>query len=374
MPALPAAFSQPGDPQPRTMTCPSARTGALPHPAGRSGRRPSRRRGLAAAVVLPLALLTGALAGCADSAAPKATASDSVTTATAGTELAKVTVTPGKDANTPPTIALPSKPFRVKDTEKRILKEGTGAAITEPAVVATSWTQFSGLTGASMGTSLGGPPAAVQIMKDARTVPGFVDALKGQKVGVQAILAMPANKILNESGLAPGMTLDDTVLVVIQAQSVQPLLEKATGTAVPPKAGLPTAEVPEDPKQPAKITVPSPTPIKETLVQPLITGTGAKVGKGQTILVRYTGTTWRAPDQPFDYPGKSNKSTAQFPIGVNQLIKAWDANIPGQTVGSRLLIIAQPADGYGPNGNPDAQIKGDDVLIFVMDILGAWTE
>ena len=52
-------------------------------------------------------------------------------------------------------------------------------------------------------------------------------------------------------------------------------------------------------------------------------------------------------------------------------IRDRDNTIPGQTVGSRLLVIVQPADGYGADGNPQADIKGDDVLIFVMDILDA---
>jgi peptidylprolyl isomerase len=334
----------------------------------------SSRSKLLAAGVLPLTLLIGSLAGCADAPTPAASGTTSSgASASSDTELAKVTVTPGKDAKTAPTITLPTKPFRVKETKSRILKAGTGAPITDPGIVTANWARFSGVDGSTMGSSYGGQPAAVQIAKDSATVPGFVDALKDQKVGVQALLAIPANKILNESQLTQGMTLDDTVLFVLDTLSVQPLLDKATGTAVPPKAGLPTVQVPDDPKQPAKFTVPSPTPVKETVVQPLITGAGPKVGKGQTILVRYTGATWRTPDQPFDYSGKSAKTTAEFPIGAGQLIKAWDNNIPGQTVGSRLLIIAQPADGYGANGNPDAQIKGDDVLIFVMDILGAWT-
>ena len=62
----------------------------------------------------------------------------------------------------------------------------------------------------------------------------------------------------------------------------------------------------------------------------------------------------------------------EFPIGAGRLIKAWDNGIPGQTVGSRLLIVVQPADGYGAAGSPQAGIKGTDVLVFVLDILDAY--
>ena len=327
---------------------------------------------LVAVAVLPTAVLASALAGCADASGPSSSGT-TTTSAAANADFAKITVTPAADGKSAPTITLPTKPFRVSDTQHRILKEGTGAVVTEPATVTAQWARFSGVDGASMGTSWGGAPATLHVEKNSTAVPGFVDAVKGQKVGAQALVAVPASKVLTEAQLPKGMTLDDTVVFVLDVTSTRPLLDKATGTAVAPKAGLPTAEVPDDPKQPAKITVPSPTPLKETLAQPLITGSGAKIEKGQTIRVRYTGVTWAAPDKPFDYSGKSAKTTAEFPIGTGQLIKAWDTTIPGQTVGSRLLMVVQPADGYGTTGNADANIKGDDVLIFVMDILDAWT-
>ncbi len=40
-------------------------------------------------------------------------------------------------------------------------------------------------------------------------------------------------------------------------------------------------------------------------------------------------------------------------------------------VGSRVLLVIPPADGYGKAGNSSAGIKGTDTLVFVVDILGA---
>ena len=47
----------------------------------------------------------------------------------------------------------------------------------------------------------------------------------------------------------------------------------------------------------------------------------------------------------------------------------WDKAIVGQTVGSRLLLVVPPADGYGAQGQ--GEIKGTDTMVFVVDILGA---
>jgi len=40
-------------------------------------------------------------------------------------------------------------------------------------------------------------------------------------------------------------------------------------------------------------------------------------------------------------------------------------------VGSRILLVLPPADGYGAQGNPP-KIAGDDTLVFVVDILAAY--
>ena len=58
-------------------------------------------------------------------------------------------------------------------------------------------------------------------------------------------------------------------------------------------------------------------------------------------------------------------------IGKQQVIKAWDAQLVGKTVGSRVLMVVPPADGYGAAGSPP-KIKGTDTLVFVVDILAAY--
>ena len=58
-------------------------------------------------------------------------------------------------------------------------------------------------------------------------------------------------------------------------------------------------------------------------------------------------------------------------IGEDQVIKGWETGLVGQTVGSRVLLVVPPADGYGTAGDSQAGIKGTDTLVFVVDILAA---
>ena len=41
----------------------------------------------------------------------------------------------------------------------------------------------------------------------------------------------------------------------------------------------------------------------------------------------------------------------------------------GRTVGSRVVLIIPPADGYGTKGSTEVGIKGTDTIAFVVDIL-----
>ena len=44
--------------------------------------------------------------------------------------------------------------------------------------------------------------------------------------------------------------------------------------------------------------------------------------------------------------------------------------LQGVTVGSRIIVAIPPAKGYGKQGQGE-DIKGDDILYFVIDVLGA---
>lgn len=96
-------------------------------------------------------------------------------------------------------------------------------------------------------------------------------------------------------------------------------------------------------------------------------GTGRVVHAGDEIEVDYHGQIWDGPIFDSSY---YREGEAVFPIGVGMVIEGWDEAIVGKQVGSRLLICVPPFKGYGPQGNARAGIKGDDVLVFVVDIKG----
>jgi peptidylprolyl isomerase len=49
-----------------------------------------------------------------------------------------------------------------------------------------------------------------------------------------------------------------------------------------------------------------------------------------------------------------------------------DTGLEGVHVGSRVLLVVPPADGYGSKGVSSAGITGTDTLVFAVDVLGAF--
>ena len=68
-------------------------------------------------------------------------------------------------------------------------------------------------------------------------------------------------------------------------------------------------------------------------------------------------------------PIEGNLEVASADNGGQGLIAGWVKGLAGQKVGSQVLLVIPPADGYGAEGAPQAGISGTDTLVFVIDLL-----
>ncbi len=303
------------------------------------------------------ASMTLVLSGCGSSSS-----------STSDTALAPVTVTAG-DAKKGPGLQVSKTPFSVTETTSKILTEGTGTPVTDKDLLTINAVIGNGTSGTVAHSTF--ETGAVPIdLTDANLFPALKKALTGVKTGSRVLIAAPPKDAFGEAGNEQlKFAKDDTAIFVIDVVSAVTPLKAAEGTAVPPKAGLPTVTMNDG--KPATITVPkgAKAPTK-TVVQPLITGKGPKTKAGQTIRVDYTGVLFKDGsvfDSSLNRPGQP----FSFPLGQGQVIKGWDAGLVGQPVGSRLLLVIPPADGYGAAGSPP-KISGKDTLVFVVDILAAY--
>ena len=98
-------------------------------------------------------------------------------------------------------------------------------------------------------------------------------------------------------------------------------------------------------------------------------GDGPVVALGQKVSINYVGINGR-DGMEFD-TSFGNPEPASFVLEEGSVIKGFATGLAGVTVGSRVLVGITPEDGYGETGQPDAGIKGNDSLLFVIDVLGA---
>jgi len=263
-------------------------------------------------------------------------------------------------------VTFKTKPLSVKVTTTKVVTEGKGAKLTKANSIVFNYSLFNGKDGKQIESSFGKQSAGMDL-SSTTLLPGLSKGLDGQQIGSRLLVAIPPADAFGDKGNAQaGFGPTDTVIFFIDLVSASTPLKTATGAAVPPKAGLPTVTV--DGAKAAVITVPKTAAPTKLIIQPLIKGTGPVVKAKQTIKVNYTGVLWK-DGKKFDASGDRG-APVDFQIGAKQVIAGWDKGLVGQTVGSRILLVVPPADGYGAKGKPPT-IAGTDTLVFVVDILAA---
>jgi peptidylprolyl isomerase len=311
-----------------------------------------------AALLLAVSLALGA---CALLAAPAGAAAKA-----AAVPLDKVVVS--GDAGAKPTVKF-AKPFAVKKTADSVVTAGTGAALTTGQTITFDFLLVDARTGKQIQTSFGSSAASL-VLDTTKTAPSLVNSLVGKTIGSRVLVALAPKDGLAKKLKSSKVKKDDTLLFVIDVKDVRNPLTRATGDPVPPVAGLPTVALAADTGKPT-VTIPAGVAAPTTLVvQPLIKGSGPVVQAGQTISVHYTGVIWDSgkvlgsswdAGQPLDAV-----------IGKGQVLPGWDTGLVGQTVGSQVLLVLPPDQGYGATGSSDGAVKGTDTLVFVIDILDVY--
>jgi peptidylprolyl isomerase len=114
------------------------------------------------------------------------------------------------------------------------------------------------------------------------------------------------------------------------------------------------------------------TPSAELESTVLSEGDGPKVKVGDLLVADYLGEIYKSGkvfDNSYDRNAPASFTLKKGPGGV---IAGWVDALKGVPVGSRVLLVAPPKDGYGKRGNPQAGIKGTDSLVFVVDLIAAY--
>jgi peptidylprolyl isomerase len=335
-----------------------------------SSRRASSRRVLivaTAALVSVAFALTGCSGSSSDtpskSATPTAIPTVSAACVDSGSVSDSVHVT--GDFNTTPNVSM-NAPLKLSSTQRTVVIAGTGEKAAPGNIVNVSFTLYNGTTGKTVTSTGYGDGRTSPITVDAsQVITGLAKTLNCSQAGERVVGVVPASEAFGSAGSSQlGIPANQVVVFVADVISIVPT--KAQGDAVAPQPGLPTVTLAADGKP--TLHVPDGfKPAATTQIATLIKGAGAVVGPTDTVVIQYQGTDLKT-GKIFDQTWGSTPYSG----AVNGFVTGFTNAIVGQTIGSQVLVLIAPADGYGPQGgNTGAGIGKDDTIAFVIDILAA---
>ncbi|MFD1722596.1 FKBP-type peptidyl-prolyl cis-trans isomerase [Amnibacterium endophyticum] len=317
---------------------------------------PSRLVASAAAVLMTAVALTGCSAGSDDGCRPLAAsgpASDSVTVQ--GAFGAK------------PTVSFPS-PMHVDRTQVTTNIAGRGEPIDPQQQVVADVTFLDGTTGQAVtATEYTGDAAAARFVVGSVGVPGLRKALVCAREGERLTAVMPPGQGIPAASRPEGLTASDSLVAVVDVRRAY--LARADGTPQVMAGGLPAVVLAADGRP--GVTLPQGAPPKSLQVALLRAGDGPVVRRGEDAVVQYTGVVWKPGDpadgEVFD-SSWANGAPVTLPVSDGQIIPGLAKALAGQRVGSQVLAVIPPAQGYGDQAT--GKIPAGATLVFVVDLLG----
>lgn len=271
-------------------------------------------------------------------------------------------------------LKLESKtPVKPEELQVSTKIKGDGEKLKENDLLSAQLTIFNGTTGESVSSE-----TSMLELNEQKLQPWALEIIGCSSVGDRVVAAAPVADILGENASNFGLEESDSIVLVFDLMSaekgtVEPgtlepgdLLKKAEGKAQELPEGLPSVVIAEDGSP--TITMPEGVAAPDKLtVETLIKGEGEEVKEGDRVYVHYRGVIWRTGEE-FDSSWSRGEPTSFLTTGV---IGGFSKALVGQTVGSQVISIVPAEDGgYGAQQLEGMGHQPDDVMVFVLDILG----
>ncbi|GAB2696323.1 peptidylprolyl isomerase [Microbacterium marinum] len=303
----------------------------------------------------PLAALSAAavsallLAGCASGEAapsPSGTAAANLCDAAAASGSASDSVKVSGDVGEAAEATFDT-PIAPEDLEVTVLDEGDGEAVEAGEFISYAMTAYNGETGEPLATVGYEPGELLPSQLAADTIQGQVFGCG--HVGKRVVAAFPATESAGSE------------VYVLDLLGTVPTA--ASGDAQEPVAGMPTVKLADDGAP--SITIPEGDAPTETEIATLKQGDGYEIKKGDYALIQYTGVRW-SNGETFDSTWDGGAPIA-YP--TTNYVAGFQKALEGQKVGSQVLVVIPPAEGYGEGTINEEDLKGE-TIVFVVDILG----
>ncbi len=254
-------------------------------------------------------------------------------------------------------------PLSTTETAYQDIVTGNGGAITDSSqLVALDITIVSGETGDTLvGTAYDGSLDSVfSVARWEETIPALNEALACATEGSRIAIALAPGDINEQAAVSLGLAESESAVAVVDLRKVY--LPAANGSLVFNSGhGMPS--VVRAPDGRPGVIVPDSAAPTEVVVQTLKKGDGAVVDGSYPVRVHYTGLTWDEREV-FDTSWDGDPAS----LSLDAVVPGFAEALDGATVGSQILVVIPPDQGYGDVDQ--GAIPGGSTLVFVIDVLG----
>ncbi|MHA3683592.1 FKBP-type peptidyl-prolyl cis-trans isomerase [Leucobacter sp. HY1908] len=272
-------------------------------------------------------------------------------------------------------------PIKVKDMQRTVLKAGEGKAIESGQTTSVAMSVLNGRDGSEVEKA----PATDAAYQTGAYSGWLEEAMRCAVSGQQVAVVAPYAEVFGETKPADlpvkGVKDTDSFVFLLEFGEIsdtpaatnepgtlemEDLLKKAEGKAKAAPEGFPTVKLAKNGEP--TITIPEGVKAPEKLeIATVIEGDGETVEPGDRVYVNYRGVIWSTGEE-FD-SSWSRGEPAMFT--TNGVIGGFQKALEGQKVGSQIISVVPAEDGgYGAAQLESMGHKPDDVMVFVLDILG----
>ncbi|WP_156870117.1 FKBP-type peptidyl-prolyl cis-trans isomerase [Sporichthya polymorpha] len=113
-------------------------------------------------------------------------------------------------------------------------------------------------------------------------------------------------------------------------------------------------------------------PPKESELQVLTEGKGRALAAGDMLVADLKSQVWSTDGKEIPPYVDTFSAKRVLIASIDEIVPGVAKKLPGVKVGSRVVLVTPPADGFGEQGNPQIGVQPEDSLVFVFDILDAF--
>lgn len=250
-----------------------------------------------------------------------------------------------------------------KELKTEVIKKGDGATLQDGDAVQVNYLGQEWDSTKPFDDSFGSGKPFGLVIGAGMVIPGWEQGLTGQKVGSRVELVIPPDLAYGQQGKGD-IKPDSTLVFVADILSSKKVPVSAKGTAVAQDdSALPKVGTNTDGKAPS-MEIPKSDPPKKLVSDYVLESDGEAVKESDTVVVNYEAYLWKGAEK-FDSTYASGK-VAAFPLS-NIAVKGLKDGLIGKKVGSRVLLVIPPDQGFGQEA--EQTIPAGSTLVWSVDIL-----